>query len=60
MIHAVNCWLLRTVIVLVQASKHEFEVFFMGAKKLGELLKVQYSIVVGVPGLHDLKIEPGQ
>lgn len=29
----------------------------MGAKILRELLEVQYSILVGVPGLHHLKTQ---
>lgn len=51
------CGVLQTIIVPVQASKHEFELFFMNAKKLCELLKVQYTIVVGVPSLHHLKTQ---
>ncbi len=46
--------MLQTVIVPVQATKHDFELFFMGAKILRELFKVQHSILVGVSNLHHL------
>lgn len=52
--------LLQTVVVLVQSTKHEFELFFMCAEILSELLKVQHSVLVGVPGLHDLMAQTGE
>lgn len=52
-----NCGLLQTVFVAVQAAEHNFELFFMGAEILRKLVKVQHSILVGVPGLHDLKTQ---
>lgn len=47
--------MLHTVFVPVQATKHNFELFFMGVEILSELLKVQHSVLVGVSSLNDLK-----
>lgn len=47
-----------TVFVPVQAAEHYLQLFFMRTEIPRELLKVQSSIVVGVPVLHDL--EPRQ
>lgn len=45
----------RTVFVPVQVAEHDLELFFVGVEILGELLKVQHSILVGVSIFYDLK-----
>lgn len=50
-----KCGTLPTVLVLVQANEHNFKLFFIGAKIFRKFFKVQHSILVGVPGLHNLK-----
>lgn len=47
--------LVPTVFVPVQAAEHDLELFFMCTEILRELLKVQSSVMVGVPVLHNLE-----
>lgn len=56
-ISAFYCGPVNTVIVSVQVTKHDFKLFFVSAKILRELFKVQHSILVGVPSLHHLKTD---
>lgn len=50
-----KCGTLLTVLVPVQANEHNFKLFFIGAKIFCKFFKVQHSILVGVPSLHNLK-----
>lgn len=46
---------IQTIIVVVQTVEHESELFFVSAQILGEFLKVQLSIMVGITHTHYLQ-----
>lgn len=46
---------IQTIIVVVQTVEHESEFFLVGAQILGEFLKVQLSIMIGITHAHNLQ-----
>lgn len=47
--------IIQTIIVAVQATKHESELFLVHAQILCELLKVQLAVMIGVTHTYNLR-----